>query len=97
MMLRLAMLSSSRLISSFNDSKIGSSIEARIGRLVLEGTRVSCWLHGLFVLDASSSVSVEDDRSEISLWVAAVVVAALAASLFSLSTRRGASVLPSSK
>ena len=85
MMLRLAMLSSSRLISSFNDSKIGSSIEARIGRLVLEGTRVACWLHGLFVLDASSSVSVEDDRSKISLRVAAVVVAALAASLFCLS------------
>ena len=86
MMLRLAMLSSSRLISSFNDSKIGSSIEARIGRLVLEGTRVACWLHGLFVLDASSSVSVEDDRSKFSLWVAAVVAAALVASLFSLST-----------
>ena len=81
-----------------NDSKIGSRIEARIhvGLFAAGGPCVACWSHGV-VLDASSSESVEDDRSKTSLWVAAVAVAILSESHFVLSELRETSALASLK
>lgn len=96
MLLRLIMLSSSRSISSFNDSKIGSRIEARIDLFAAGGPFVARWSHGV-VLDASSSESVEDDRSKTSLWVVAVAVAILSESHFAVSELRGTSALASLK